>query len=111
MPPVNQSALLQFSPEPDRSGAMIYGSVCSGVEAATLAWEPLGWKPLFFSESIIPDVRIDCVYCKKQGISTTALNSAAIIEPIMKGTANFSALPRLYTICAAAYRQIKIITG
>lgn len=29
---------------------MIYGSVCSGVEAATLAWEPLGWKPLFFSE-------------------------------------------------------------
>lgn len=29
---------------------MIYGSVCSGVEAATLAWEPLGWKPVFFSE-------------------------------------------------------------
>ena len=31
---------------------MIYGSVCSGVEAATLAWEPLGWKPLFFSERL-----------------------------------------------------------
>ena len=29
---------------------MRYGSVCSGVEAATLAWEPLGWKPAFFSE-------------------------------------------------------------
>lgn len=27
-----------------------YGSVCSGVEAATLAWHPLGWKPIFFSE-------------------------------------------------------------
>lgn len=27
-----------------------YASVCSGVEAATLAWEPLGWKPVFFSE-------------------------------------------------------------
>ena len=27
-----------------------YGSVCSGVEAASLAWEPLGWKPIFFSE-------------------------------------------------------------
>ena len=27
-----------------------YGSVCSGVEAATLAWESLGWKPVFFSE-------------------------------------------------------------
>lgn len=27
-----------------------YGSVCSGVEAASVAWEPLGWKPSFFSE-------------------------------------------------------------
>ena len=27
-----------------------YGSVCSGVEAATLAWQPLGWQPVFFSE-------------------------------------------------------------
>lgn len=29
---------------------MIYGSVCSGIEAATVAWHPLGWKPSFFSE-------------------------------------------------------------
>ncbi len=29
---------------------MIYGSVCSGIEAATEAWHPLGWKPAFFSE-------------------------------------------------------------
>lgn len=29
---------------------MIYGSVCSGIEAATVAWEPLGWQPVFFSE-------------------------------------------------------------
>lgn len=29
---------------------MIYGSVCSGIEAATLAWHPLGWRPTFFSE-------------------------------------------------------------
>lgn len=29
---------------------MKYGSVCSGVEAATMAWHPLGWVPLFFSE-------------------------------------------------------------
>jgi len=26
---------------------MIYGSVCSGIEAATVAWHPLGWKALF----------------------------------------------------------------
>lgn len=29
---------------------MIYGSVCSGVEAATTAWHQLGWRPAFFSE-------------------------------------------------------------
>jgi DNA (cytosine-5)-methyltransferase 1 len=29
---------------------MIYGSVCSGIEAATMAWHPLGWKASFFSE-------------------------------------------------------------
>lgn len=29
---------------------MIYGSVCSGIEAATVAWHSLGWKPAFFSE-------------------------------------------------------------
>ncbi len=29
---------------------MIYGSVCSGIEAATAAWHPLGWQPAFFSE-------------------------------------------------------------
>jgi len=29
---------------------MIYGSVCSGIEAATVAWEPLGWRAAFFSE-------------------------------------------------------------
>ena len=30
---------------------MKYGSVCSGVEAATLAWAPLGWKAVFFAET------------------------------------------------------------
>ena len=29
---------------------MRYGSVCSGIEAATVAWDPLGWRPSFFSE-------------------------------------------------------------
>jgi DNA (cytosine-5)-methyltransferase 1 len=27
-----------------------YGSVCSGIEAATVAWHGLGWEPAFFSE-------------------------------------------------------------
>ena len=29
---------------------MRYGSVCSGVEAASLAWKSLGWQPAWFSE-------------------------------------------------------------
>jgi len=29
---------------------MRYGSICSGVESATLAWEPLGWQAAFFAE-------------------------------------------------------------
>lgn len=31
--------------------ALRYGSVCSGIEAATAAWHPLGWRPAFFSET------------------------------------------------------------
>ena len=29
---------------------MRYGSVCSGIEAATMAWHHMGWEPAFFSE-------------------------------------------------------------
>ena len=29
---------------------MRYGSVCSGIEAATAAWHHMGWQPAFFSE-------------------------------------------------------------
>ena len=30
--------------------ALRYGSVCSGIEAASVAWEPLGWKAQFLAE-------------------------------------------------------------
>ncbi|HGP0793507.1 TPA: Dam family site-specific DNA-(adenine-N6)-methyltransferase [Salmonella enterica subsp. diarizonae serovar 53:z10:z35] len=29
---------------------MRYGSVCSGIEAASIAWESLGWQPTWFAE-------------------------------------------------------------
>jgi len=32
------------------SAPLRYGSVCSGIEAATVAWKPLGWQAKFFSE-------------------------------------------------------------
>lgn len=29
---------------------MKYGSVCSGIEATTVAWHPIGWEPAWFAE-------------------------------------------------------------
>ena len=29
---------------------LIYGSVCSGIEAASVAWEPLGFQAAWFAE-------------------------------------------------------------
>ena len=29
---------------------MKYLSVCSGIEAATVAWHPLGWEPVTFAD-------------------------------------------------------------
>jgi DNA (cytosine-5)-methyltransferase 1 len=29
---------------------VIFGSVCSGIEAASVAWHPLGWRAAFFAE-------------------------------------------------------------
>ena len=30
--------------------SLVYGSVCSGIEAASVAWHPLGWRASFLSE-------------------------------------------------------------
>lgn len=30
--------------------ALVYGSVCSGIEAASVAWEGVGWRPAWFAE-------------------------------------------------------------
>ena len=35
---------------------MRFGSVCSGIEAASVAWHPLGWQCAFVSE-------IDAFHC------------------------------------------------
>jgi DNA (cytosine-5)-methyltransferase 1 len=32
------------------NGGLTYGSVCSGIEAASCAWHPLGWRAQFLSE-------------------------------------------------------------
>jgi DNA (cytosine-5)-methyltransferase 1 len=35
---------------PERSNILTYGSVCSGIEAATMAWHPLGMRATWFAE-------------------------------------------------------------
>jgi DNA (cytosine-5)-methyltransferase 1 len=42
------SSLKAFPAEPRR--AMRYLSVCSGIEAVSVAWQPLGWQPAMFAE-------------------------------------------------------------
>jgi DNA (cytosine-5)-methyltransferase 1 len=48
--PVQTSVSKSLQSQKHRRELMRYGSVCSGVEAATVAWDQLGWKPQFFSE-------------------------------------------------------------
>lgn len=38
------------NPRPSGRGVVKYLSVCSGIEAATVGWHPLGWAPFAFSE-------------------------------------------------------------
>src|SRR3954469_13800064 len=35
---------------PDVKPRLRFGSVCSGIEAASVAWHPLGWRAAFLSE-------------------------------------------------------------
>ena len=44
--PKKSPAVTPFDP----TAPLRYGSVCSGIEAATTAWHELGWKPVFYSE-------------------------------------------------------------
>ncbi|HHN1281972.1 DNA cytosine methyltransferase [Pseudomonas putida] len=39
-----------YHPQPHASPTLHYGSVCSGIEAVSLAWQPLGLKPAWFAE-------------------------------------------------------------
>lgn len=40
-----------MKPTPPDTEGIAYGSVCSGIEAVSLAWEPLGLKPAWFAET------------------------------------------------------------
>src|SRR5690242_16534421 len=42
---------------------MRYLSICSGIEAATVAWHPFGWRPVAFAEKeAFPSAVLACHY-------------------------------------------------
>ena len=62
---------------------MKYGSVCSGVEAATVAWHSLGWKPQWFSEiEQFPSAVLDHHYPNVPNFGDMTKHKAWKNEPI-----------------------------
>lgn len=68
---------------------MIYGSVCSGIEAASVAWGPLGWRPAWFAE-IDPFcsalLRQHYPEVENRGDFTGITNAAGPIDVLVGGT-------------------------
>lgn len=67
---------------------MIYGSVCSGIEAATVAWHPLGWTPSWFAE-IDPFASAVLAYRFPEGHNFgdfTQIDSAGTVDLLVGGT-------------------------
>ena len=50
LPQVRVGRRVLVTPRARGGGTMRYGSVCSGLEAASVAWGPLGWECAFVSE-------------------------------------------------------------
>ena len=64
---------------------MNYLSVCSGIEAATVAWHDMGWKPIGFSE-------IEAVLILAVIFSKFSINSGVCIF-CLTGTENANNIP------------------
>jgi DNA (cytosine-5)-methyltransferase 1 len=68
---------------------MTYGSVCSGIESATVAWHQLGWTPKFFAEiAPFPSAVLKHHYpgVKNYGDFTKIDRSAGPIDVLVGGT-------------------------
>lgn len=67
---------------------LTYGSVCSGIEAVTVAWEPLGFQPAWFAE-IDPFCRAVLAH-HYPGVANhgdfTRINSVGTIDILVGGT-------------------------
>lgn len=70
---------------------MKFGSVCSGIEAASCAWEPLGWRAAWFSE--------------------IAPFPSKVLAHHFPQTPNMGSMVNLATRLAGAYREVDVIVG
>lgn len=62
---------------------MKYLSVCSGIEAATVAWHPLGWEPVAFSEiDRFPSAVLAHHYPQTPNLGDMTLYKEWNIEPV-----------------------------
>ena len=53
-----------------------YGSVCSGIEAATSAWHGFGWKASWFSEDVSDDISFTLTTGDRHGVYCGTQNDA-----------------------------------
>ena len=65
---------------------MKYLSVCSGIEAATVAWHPLGWQPFAFRAAMVLGAMLLLVsvvarHCEKN-LKPELLRRKALLEQL-----------------------------
>jgi DNA (cytosine-5)-methyltransferase 1 len=79
---------------------MVYGSVCSGIEAATVAWEPLGWEPAWYAQ-------FDPEHSYKNGPDFPS----AVLAHRYPGTPNLGDMTKLYDNDTFKQRHIDLLVG
>ena len=56
---------------------MRYLSICSGIEAASVAWRPLGWQPVAFAEiAAFPAALLSFHYPDVPNLAVLRMNGA-----------------------------------
>ena len=67
---------------------MIFGCICSGISAPTVAWKPLGWKAAFYAEvDTFPSAVLAHYYPETPNYGDfTTIESAGPIDVLIGGT-------------------------
>ncbi|KII36888.1 hypothetical protein RY26_07640 [Pseudomonas fluorescens] len=71
-----------------------YGSVCSGIEAATLAWKPLGMRATWFAEiEAFPNAVLAHYYPSTPNLGDMTKLGAQVLVGIREGPRRFARRP------------------